>query len=336
MPADLILAVSILAVAVLVDQVLGEYPNRLHPVVWIGWLISAGLKAAPPRGWRAQFLFGVVLTLALVAITYRLTWLALEYAAVTPIVEILVGAYLLKASFALRELSAAAERVERPLEHGDLAAARAALPALCSRDPSDLNAEELAAATIESLAENASDSVVAPLFYCVLFGIPAALAYRAINTLDARIGYHGKFEALGKFAARLDDVVNWIPARLTALLLLVAGRFLRGSVREGWRILRRDAGKTPSPNGGRPMATMAGLLHVRLTKRGVYELGDALEPLGPEKIAQARRLVQGAAWLMIGGAVLMLFSSWRDARGLPSIGVAGQRIVSYIHSNAED
>jgi adenosylcobinamide-phosphate synthase len=337
MPPDLVIALAILTIAVIVDRCAGEYPSCAHPVVWIGALISLGLKAAPARGWWAQFLFGMVLTLGIVALCAGLALFVLVELAAYPLVEILIGAYLLKASFALRELGAAAERVEQPLAKGDLVAARAGLSALCSRDPSDLSSEELAAAAVESLAENASDSVVAPLFYFLLLGVPGTLGYRAINTLDARIGYRDRYEALGKFAARLDDVVNWIPARLTALLLLMAGWLRGGAAREGWRILRRDGGKTPSPNGGRPMATMAGLLRVGLTKRGVYALGDPIENLGAEKIAHARRLVNAAGWMMIGlVSGLIVVACWRGGHGLPSVGVAGARLLPYTYSNAEE
>jgi adenosylcobinamide-phosphate synthase len=137
-----------------------------------------------------------------------------------------------------------------------------------------------------------------------LVGVPGAVAYRAINTLDAMIGYRGEYEALGKTAARLDDLANLIPARLTALLLLLAG-FLRGDpVSEGWRILRRDGGKTPSPNGGRPMAALAGLLGVRLEKPGAYVLGDPVNPLTPATVRKAWRLIVLVGWLTAGLAVL--------------------------------
>ena len=166
--------------------------------------------------------------------------------------------------------------------------------------PESLDAEAVAAGAIESVAENASDSIVAPLFYFVLLGVPGAVAYRVINTLDAMIGYRGEYEALGKFAARLDDAVNWIPARLTAGLLLAAGLVLRLDVRGGSRILRRDGARTPSPNGGRPMAAMAGLLGVALAKPGVYVLGDAGASVTPATIGQARRVLTIAGWLRLG------------------------------------
>jgi len=177
---------------------------------------------------------------------------------------------------------------------------------LCSRDPAELDEEALLAATVESLAENASDSFVAPLFYFLLFGIPGAIAYRAINTLDAMVGYRGPFEALGKASARLDDVANWVPARLTAALFLLAGWVTGRDVRGGWRVFRRDRAKTPSPNGGRPMAMMAGLLGVRLDKQDVYSLGDQDNPVVPMTVRQAWRVVALTGWFASGLCVLVI------------------------------
>jgi adenosylcobinamide-phosphate synthase len=290
-------ALGTLVAALLLDR-LGEYPAALHPVVWMGWLISALLRLAPAAGWWRQLLFGALLTAGVVAFWTAATVLVLRYASPVPFLGLLPGVLLLKASFALRELGTAAERVRGPVEVGDLPAARAALRSLCSRDPSQLDGEALLAATIQSLAENASDSFVAPLFYYVVAGVPGAVAYRVINTLDAMIGYRGKYEALGKAAARLDDLANLVPARLTAGLLLLAGLLTGRDVRGGWRVLRRDGGKTPSPNGGRPMAVMAGLLGVRLEKKGAYVLGDPAIPLTPAAVRQAWRLVALVGWLI--------------------------------------
>src|SRR5579884_1200542 len=207
------MAVAILLTAVLLDGLLGEYPRPLHPVVWMGQLISLLLRLAPRVGWWRQFLFGAVLTLLAVAISVGIAVGAMWVCAPLPWLQFVSGVLLLKASFALRELGRAADGVVRPLEAGDLVAARVGLRSLCSRDPSTLGEEELLAGTVQSLAENASDSVIAPLCYFLLLGIPGAVGYRAINTLDAMIGYRGRYEYLGKAAARLDDVANWLPAR---------------------------------------------------------------------------------------------------------------------------
>lgn len=309
MQTDALSAAAMLALALLIDVTFGEYPSFAHPVVWIGALISLGMRLAPASGWRRQFFFGTILTLAIVGISAAAGCLVMWAASANPIIEILTGAILLKSAFALRALGGAAFGVVKPLENGNLPEARLALRSLCSRDPSQSTQEQLLAATIESLAENASDSVIAPLFYFLLLGVPGALAYRAINTLDARIGYRGQYEALGKFAARLDDVANFIPARLTALLFLLIGSFFGGDVRHGWQTLRRDGARTPSPNAGRPMAVMAGLLNVQLDKPGVYALGDPLQPLDAGKVRRAWRIVLAASLVSTGLIALLLLAA---------------------------
>jgi adenosylcobinamide-phosphate synthase len=293
-------ALAILGVALLLDLFAGEYPAPLHPVVWMGAGISVLLRLAPAGGWWRQFLFGALLTAGTVAFWTAAAVPVMHFSAGVFLLGLVPGVFLFKASFALRELLAAAERVRRPVEAGDLPAARDALRALCSRDPSQLDAEALLAAAVQSLAENTSDSFVAPLFYYVLAGVPGAIAYRAVNTLDAMIGYRGKYEALGKVAARLDDLANLVPARLTAGLLLLAGWLTRKDVAAGWQVLRRDGRNTPSPNGGRPMAVMAGLLGVRLEKKGAYALGDPHTPISPATVRDAGRLVALTGWLTAG------------------------------------
>jgi len=297
MDGGLTTALATLAAALLLDTFYGEYPPSCHPVVWIGKAVSLLLKVAPQNGWWRPLIFGVFLASVVPALAVAATLAVLRLASPALGLGFFVGVFLLKASFALRELGIAAERVRGPIVLGDLQRAREALHSLCSRDPSGLDEEALLGATVQSLAENVSDSFVGPLFYYVLFGVPGALAYRSINTLDAMIGYRGPYEALGKASARLDDLANFVPARLTAALLLLAGWLAGLSVAGGWRVFWRDRRKTASPNGGRPMAMMAGLLGVRLQKQGAYSLGDQIKPLGPATVTQAWRLVILTSWL---------------------------------------
>lgn len=290
---------AVFVAALSLDLLFGEPPNRIHPVVWMGRLASTLQRLAPQSGTIRQLAFGGFIA-ALVPMTFSVASSAIVAGFGSgSMLGFALAAVLLKTTFSLRALGEAVAAVRSALAGGDLEAGRDCLRALCSRDPTLLGEAALVAATVESVAENASDSFVAPLFYYGLFGLPGAVFYRAVNTLDAMIGYHGRFEYLGKASARLDDLLNLVPARLTAALLLLAGSLARMGVRRGWRILRRDGSKTESPNAGRPMAAMAGLLGVELEKEGHYRVGDLLEPLRVSKIDEAWRLVRLSAGLAV-------------------------------------
>jgi adenosylcobinamide-phosphate synthase len=290
-------ALLVLAGALALDRWLGEYPAALHPVVWMGTAIARLERLAPRAGPVRQLAWGVAVALAIPAAFGGAAWLACRALRPAPLLSVVVEALLLKSALAVRALGAAGEAVAAPLRRGALDEARAALRSLCSRDASRLDAPLVAAAAVESLAENCSDSAIAPLLFWAVLGVPGAVAYRAVNTLDATLGYRGRYEWLGKASARLDDLLNLVPARLTAALLLAAGAACRADVRRGWAVLRRDGGLTDSPNAGRPMAAMAGLLGVLLEKVGQYRLGDPLRPVDPGAI--------GAAWRIAGLAAAL-------------------------------
>jgi adenosylcobinamide-phosphate synthase len=218
---------------------------------------------------------------------------------------IVAQAWLLKCSLSLRGLLGAAGVVEAHLDAGDLAAARAAVGHhLVSRPVGDLDAGEVAAAAVESVAENLTDSLAAPLLYYAVGGLPAAWVYRAINTADAMIGYRtGDLEYLGKVAARLDDVLSYAPARFAAAAIAAGAAAAGRPVRRAWWVMRRDGALTASPNAGRTMAAMAGALGVRLEKRGHYRLGDGYPPSVAD-MAAARHIAAAAAALIGAAAVL--------------------------------
>ncbi|MCL6646657.1 MAG: adenosylcobinamide-phosphate synthase CbiB, partial [Dehalococcoidia bacterium] len=280
---------AVLALALAIDLAWGEPPPAWHPVVWVGRLISRLEAHAPRTGPVAQLVYGVWLT----GLTVAACWLAgmLVEQALSRLpawLRVPLAAQALKTLLSARMLDEAAAAVEHALACGDVAEARARLVALVSRDRSELTPAQCASAAIESLAENLADSCAAPALAYALFGLPGAAAYRAANTLDAMIGYRGRYEYLGKAAARLDDLLNLIPARLSAAALVagaaLAGAGWRGAVRAAWH----DAGRTASPNAGWPMAAMAGALGVRLEKPGHYCLGDPSREPDAHDIARAR------------------------------------------------
>jgi adenosylcobinamide-phosphate synthase len=263
--------------ALVIDAALGEPPARLHPVVGMGSLLSAvrrRSRAQAPAGQLTEGAVGLAVAVAVSALGAAAATRALRR---MPRAAALAGeAAALSTLLALRGLREAVQGVREALDAGDLDAARArAARDLVSRDTSDLDASELSAAAIQSLAENLSDSVVAPLLAYAAGGLPAAAAYRALNTADAMWGYRTP-ELLyrGRAAARADDAANLIPARLTALY--VAARSSRP--REALRVALRDHALATSTHGGWPMAAMAGALGVRLAKRGSYDF-NAEAPL---------------------------------------------------------
>lgn len=250
----------------------------MHPTVWMGRYLGARRRSRVSRDEIPSFVEGLLalgVGVGLTVVTARTverTLGRLPRAARSGAKSV-----ALKPAFSLRALIAAARSVRRALERRDIARARELLSIhLVSRDTSNLDEHEIAGAAIESVAENFSDSVVAPLLAHRLGGLAAAYAYRFINTADAMLGYRtAELEWFGKSAARTDDVLNFVPARLSALLIGVCAPAGDGSVRSAMRCTMRDAGRTASPNAGWPMSAMAGALDVTLTKREHYALNTS-------------------------------------------------------------
>ncbi len=301
----------VLALAAVLDLAVGELPSRFHPTVWMGRTVAFAEKRTPRDG-----LSGVIAG-GLLALLVTGVWTAAAYFAVQglrggpDVVYILAGAVLLKTTFALRMLHRVAARARNLLDRGDIGQVRASMPSLVSRDPSRLTLEQATAATVESVSENMTDSFIGPWLAFALFGLPGAVAYRAINTLDSMIGYHGKYECLGKASARLDDLVNLIPARLTGLLLVLSGALLPGQkAGNAWRIMWRDHARTESPNAGWSMSGMAGALGVELEKvsaQGGYRLGDRTRPVEPRDITRALQSMYLVAALVLPLALGLVY-----------------------------
>jgi adenosylcobinamide-phosphate synthase len=300
--------VSVLVLAVALDLLLGDPPNRYHPVAWIGRLIALGRRWAASVPTDLLVLYGALL-IVVVTITAVMGVLAVQAAAgwLPWPGSLLAQAWLLKCSFSLRSLVAAVWEVRDRLEAGDLAGAREAVGYhLVSRPVEELEEGATASAAVESLAENLNDSWVAPLCFYLVGGLPGAWAYRAINTADAMIGYRlGMLEQLGGASARLDDLLNLVPSRLAALALAAGARLRGESGSRAWDVWRRDGGLTASPNAGQTMSAMAGALGVTLEKRGHYRLGDGPAP-DVAVIDRAVGVFAAAAGVALVAALLLL------------------------------
>lgn len=242
----------------------------------MGRALAAGRRRLCRGGSFALLARGAALTLAVAALAGSAGFGLDALASRLGIAGLLVEALALKSTLALRGLAEAATRVAAALEGGDLAAARAALSRdLVSRRTEDLTQGQVASAAVESVAENLTDGFLAPLCCFLVFGLPGALVYRAVNTADAMLGYReGPLEHFGKLAAWLDDVLNLIPAWLGAWAIVLAAPFGGGDARRALAIMTRDHRLTASPNAGWTMAAMAGALGVSVEKPGVYRLGD--------------------------------------------------------------
>lgn len=293
----------VLLLAVALERLLPEPPARTHPVVWTGRVIGALNRAAPRRP-AAAFLFGCGIVVVVVGGSGALAWLAMTaLASLGPIAYAVGGGVLLRTAFAVRGLSSAANQTRRALDEDRLDAARMSLRNLVSRDSASLTPPLVASAAIESVAENTTDSYVGPWLAFAVLGVPGAIAYRAMNTLDSMLGYRGAYEYLGKAAARLDDLVNLVPARLSALLLLLSGALSRLPVRRGWRIMLQDRKRTASPNAGVTMGAMAGLLGARLEKPSHHCLGEGLPEPQANDIGRAVRVAERTAMLAVAVAL---------------------------------
>jgi adenosylcobinamide-phosphate synthase len=310
-------AAAILVAGFLLDQLVGDPPSWPHPVRWLGRLIE-GLERPLRRG-LPERLGGIVLWLVVVATAGGAAWLALAAAdRLHPWAGAALSGLLIGWGLAARSLADETQAVLQPCRHEEWEKARDRLGRIVGRDTHDLPPEQIYRACLETVAENASDGIVAPLFYAALFGPVGLWVYKAINTLDSMVGYRTeRYRHFGWASARLDDAANFVPARLTWLLIALsawlAGRDAAAALRVGWR----DGRKHPSPNSAWPEAAMAGALGVQLGGPSSYQgvrsekprLGDPKEPLSLEKVRQGIRLVQAASWLALAlasGLALLL------------------------------
>ena len=309
---------TLLPAAYLLDQIAGDPEWFPHPVRVIGSAISRGESALrrTNQSPSVELISGGVLTLLIVGSTYWLTAAAIDTIKrrsriLGNAIELLLG----WTCFAARNLGQEATSVTNALGEGNLPLARARLARIVGRDTAELNSSEISRAVIETVAESASDGIVAPLFYMAIGGVPFSMAYKAVNTLDSMIGHADEnYFYFGKVAARLDDIANYLPARITAIALVGASQFVEQSdSTTAWRTWFRDGAKHKSPNAGQPESAIAGALHVTLGGENTYageripaaRIGEEFAPPTLGKANQAIRLVSTAAVLGLTLGVLL-------------------------------
>ncbi len=302
----LIDSVFIFTLAFLIDLVLGEYPDRIHPTIGIGKLIIFLKKRAKSPNPRMEKINGVLMALLIMVavalpVGALLLWLRWSFGSIP---YIIAGAILFKATFAVTGMGQYTKPIAVALKNNDLAGARKWLPYIVRRDPNSLNERQIVSAAVESIAESTTDGITAPFFFFALFGVPGAFAYRVINTLDSMVGYKNEeYRNIGWFSAKLDTITNYVPARITAYLMVASSGLLGLNWRESWRILQRDKHKTSSPNAGYTISAMAGALNIQLEKQGCYKLGDD-HGISHEDIGRALRVMTLTAALF--GLVVVL------------------------------
>ena len=309
-----------LAVGYAADALLGD-PRRGHPVAGFG-TVAAALERGTYRDERVA---GVAYVGLLVGGTVALGAAMQRLGRRHPAAMVLVTAAATWTVLGGRSLRREAAAIGDQLATGDLAAARVQVRNLVGRDPRELDPGEIARATVESVAENTSDAVVAPLFWGAVAGVPGLLGYRAVNTLDAMVGHRSpRYARFGWAAARLDDLANWVPARVAGLAAALAAPLVGGSSSAAWRAVRRDTGQHPSPNAGVVEAAFAGALGVRLGGRNVYQgrvedrgvLGDG-RPVDVGDIVRANRLARAVSALALLVSCVLSLSRDRSMRPEP-------------------
>lgn len=305
-----------LAVACFLDAAIGDPRWLPHPVRWMGFLIDRydrrvhQLLLSPAKQRIAGVLLAVTLPVGVYAVGALLIWWGNS---IDSLWGSAVAVLMAWTTLAARDLIDHVLAVHRALQSASLAEARKAVAKIVGRDTKEMNESDIVRATVETIAESAADGILAPLFYLALGGAPLALAYKAVSTLDSMIGHlDDRYRWFGWASARLDDAANFLPARVTALLLVLSVGIVSRSwaaMRRAWNILHRDGGRHPSPNSGRPEAAMAGALGVQLGGVNRYDgvpverpcLGDPDQPLTRDHIGRALTLM---VWTSLLGVLL--------------------------------
>jgi len=308
--------IVIVGFALLLDFLIGDPKTKYHPTAWIGKLIAVLVPFTRNNSPKKELFGGILIVFAVVAIVSTLL-VALDFGIslltidiVSLVVSIAVGSILLKTTIAIRGMQKHALSVVDALEKDDLDSARNHLSMIVKRNTKHLDKNHISSAVLESVSENTVDGITGPLFYYAIFGLPGAFVYRAINTIDSMVGYKTSlFRNIGWFGANCDTILNYIPSRLTGLVMILSALILGYNWKESFYIMKRDCKKLESPNAGFPIAALAGALGTKLEKINYYAVGDGNIEFTKSHIISAIRLMKVSSILFCGLVTVPIISA---------------------------
>ena len=300
-------SISIIGFAILIDLIFGDLKNRYHPTAWIGTLIAKFTTLAKHQNPIFEKIGGVliiviissIVILLLLSLDFGISLIFTDY--ISLVVSVLVGIMLLKSTIAIRGMEKHAINVLESLENNNLNMARNHLSMIVKRNTTNLDENHVLSGVLESISENTVDGITGPMFYYAFFGLPGAFFYRIVNTADSMIGYKNDlFKNLGWFTATCDTILNYIPSRLTGLMMIISAAILHNNWRHSYKIMMRDGKKTESPNAGYPMAALAGALETKFEKINHYKLGDGEIILTKQHVISAINIMKLTSVLFFG------------------------------------
>jgi adenosylcobinamide-phosphate synthase len=292
-------SILVITFALLLDLIVGDPKNKFHPTSWIGLLIAKIVPIIKNKSPTVEKIGGIILVVLVTAFVAIILFLLnieinnISIKLVVSIVSVLVGAILLKTTIAIHGMEKHAMVVMMSIEKNDLEAARTNLSMIVKRNTKDLDKNHLLSGILESISENTVDGVTGPLFYFTFFGIIGAFIYRIVNTIDSMIGYKSSiFRNIGWFGANCDNVLNYLPARITSFVMVIGAMILGNDWKKSYQIMKRDGKNTESPNAGYPMAALAGALGARFEKIDHYCIGEGNQDLTKSHLCSAIALMK--------------------------------------------
>ena len=300
-------SISIIGFAILIDLILGDPKNRYHPTAWIGTFIAKLTTITKNQNSTFEKIGGTIMiiticsvvVLLLSGLNFGISLISVDY--ISLILSVVIGALLLKTTIAIRGMEKHAISVLDSLESNDLDLARNYLSMIVKRNTTKLDKNHVLSGVLESISENTVDGITGPMFYYAFFGLFGAFVYRIINTADSMVGYKNDiFKNLGWFTAKCDTILNYIPSRLTGLMMVISAAILKNNWRNSYKVMIRDGKKTESPNAGYPMAALAGALETKFEKINHYKLGDGETTLTRDHVFSAIKIMKLTSILFFG------------------------------------